>query len=115
MVNLLLNITKTCQNGGVLEWLEHHMLPCPSKYFFHFDCPGCGMQRSLFALIQGDFVKSLQLYPATIPVLFLVCFAAVHLKMELKNGAAIIKWTQFVCAAIIIVSYIYKVVTHKIF
>ena len=91
------------------------MLPCPSKYFFHFDCPGCGMQRSLFALLNGEVEKSLQLYPATIPILFLVGFAALHLKFDIKNGATVIKWTQFFCVAIILVSYIYKLITHKIF
>ena len=30
---------------------------------------GCGFQRSIIALLQGDLLKSLALYPATIPII----------------------------------------------
>jgi len=97
------------------EWLEKYLLPCPSKQLFSFDCPGCGMQRSLIALLNGDIEKSLQLYPATIFMVFLVSFTLLHLKFDYKYGPLIIKWTQIGCAIIILISYIYKVITNKIF
>lgn len=91
------------------------MLTCPSKYFLHIDCPGCGMQRSLLSLLEGDIQKSIQMYPALIPMIFLITFALLHLKFDYKYGASIIKWTQVFCALVIVVFYIYKLITHKIF
>lgn len=55
--------------------LEKYMLPCLSKYFFEFDCPGCGFQRSLVALLKGDFVLAFKLFPAifTTLIFFIIC------------------------------------------
>jgi hypothetical protein len=78
------------------------------------DCPGCGMQRSILALLEGDLGRSLSLYPATIPIFALLIYTALHLKMDFKQGAAIIKWGYIACAIIIMTFYIYKIITHKI-
>ena len=94
--------------------MEIPLLPCPIKHFFHIDCPGCGMQRSILALLDGDFLKSLSLYPATIPIFVLLIYTALHLKFDFKQGAAVIKWGYIGCTAIITGFYIYKIVTHKI-
>ena len=99
----------------ILEWFKEHLLTCPSKYFFHIDCPGCGLQRSILALLEGDIIKSLSLYPATIPIIALLTYTAMHLKLDFKMGASIIKWGYIGCTIIILIFYIYKIVNHKIF
>jgi len=99
---------------GLIEWLKNHLLTCPSKHFFHFDCPGCGLQRSIIALLEGDLTTSLQLYPATIPILFCLIFTALHLKIKFKFGPEIIKGAYIFASLIIVVSYIYKIFTHQI-
>jgi hypothetical protein len=96
-----------------IEWLEDHLLTCPSKHLFDIDCPGCGLQRSILALLEGDWIKSFQLYPATIPILFCFIFTALHLKFDFKQGAEIIKWSYILNVAIILVFYCYKIFTHK--
>ncbi|MDR1611056.1 MAG: DUF2752 domain-containing protein [Candidatus Symbiothrix sp.] len=97
-----------------VQWIEDHLLTCPSKHFFRFDCPGCGLQRSILALFEGDLVKSVQLYPATIPILFCFIFTALHLKFDFKHGAEIIKWSYILSVTIIFVFYCYKIFTHKL-
>jgi hypothetical protein len=97
-----------------VKWIEDHLLTCPSKHFFHVDCPGCGLQRSILALLEGDLVKSFQLYPATIPILFCFIFTALHLKFDFKQGAEIIKWSYILSVTIIVVFYCYKIFTHKL-
>ncbi len=104
-----------CSIHSFLNWLEHHLLTCPSKYFFHFDCPGCGLQRSILALIKGDFVRSLQLYPATIPILFLIFYTILHLKFDFKSGAQVIKYIYLFTSIIVFIFYLYKIITHKNF
>ena len=100
--------------GEFIEWLKNHMLTCPSKHFFHFDCPGCGLQRSIVALLEGDLAKSLHLYPATMPILFCLIFTALHLKFKFKYGPEIIKGTFIFIALIIVTFYIYKIFTYQL-
>jgi hypothetical protein len=99
----------------VIEWLKEHLLTCPSRYFLHIDCPGCGLQRSFLALLEGDFAGSLRLYPATMPIIISLIYTALHLKFNFKHGAEIIKWAYILNVTIILIFYIYKVITFKIF
>jgi len=98
----------------IIEWLNNHMLTCPSKHFFHVDCPGCGLQRSIIELLEGNFAESFRLYPATIPLLFCLIFTALHLLLKFKRGASIIKGSYIFTAVVIFVSYIYKIFTHQL-
>ncbi len=54
--------------------VEDYMLPCLTKQFLGFDCPGCGLQRSVAFLLQGDFVAAFKMYPAIYPMAFLFAF-----------------------------------------
>ena len=58
----------------LLSDLEKYMLPCLNKKLFGIDCMGCGMQRSIALIAQGDFVGAFHMYPAiyTLVLLFLV-------------------------------------------
>lgn len=78
-------------------------------------CPGCGMQRSGIALLKGDIIESIRLYPAFIPLLALCIFTAIHLYAKFTHGSKIIIALQTVVVAIITVHYIYKIVNHQIF
>jgi hypothetical protein len=98
---------------SVIQWIEHHLLSCPSKKFLHLECPGCGMQRSLLALLKGDFIESIRMYPALLLLIFLVIFTFLHLRFDFKIGASLIKWNQFFAGIIILAFYFYKLITHK--
>ena len=99
---------------NIIDWLEKHMLACPSKYLLKIDCLGCGIQRSFFALLKGDLVLSLTLYPALLPILFILFYTALHLKIDFRYGARNIKILQLVAASIIVCFYIYKIVNNKL-
>jgi hypothetical protein len=100
---------------ALIEWLNEHLLTCPSKHFFHLDCPGCGFQRSIVALLEGDIGKSLQLYPATIPIFICLIFTGLHIKFGFKQGTFVIKGLFIFCVLIIAIFYIYKIFTYKLF
>ena len=53
----------------MFSWLENNMLPCAYKSLFGIECPACGIQRSFFALLKGDFTESFFRYPPLIFVL----------------------------------------------
>ena len=97
-----------------IQWLKGFMFTCPSKKLLHVECPGCGFQRSFFALLEGDFLTSFQLYPATIPIVALLAFTALHLKYKYSFGALTIKYFFILIAVIILVFYIYKIINQKI-
>lgn len=98
---------------GIVDWLERHMLACPSKAFIGLDCPGCGIQRSFISLLRGNCLESFYLYPALIPILMMLIFTGLHLKYNFQKGAEIIKWLQFFCAIIILINYIYKILNQN--
>lgn len=90
------------------------MLSCPSQKYLHVQCPGCGLQRSIIALLRGEFSNSLYLYPATIPILVLLAFTVLHLKFKFTKGADIIVYMQITVAIVIAVFYIYKIIHRQI-
>lgn len=104
MTFFLLNIT---------SWLESHQLPCPFKQLTHLDCPGCGFQRSVVLLLKGDIPGSFFMYPALIPILLLFTMLVLHVILKFRNGANILKYMYFFCTGIILVSYIYKLLSTK--
>ncbi len=57
---------------NIISWLEQGELPCLFKKYFHIDCPGCGFQRSIIALLKGNIAKSFLLFPTTI--VFMIFF-----------------------------------------
>jgi len=97
---------------GFISWLEDNMLACPYKKYFDLDCMGCGMQRSLIALLKGDIVGSFYLYPALIPMILMFIFLIAHLIFKFKNGALILKYFFIITVAIVFVNFIMKLITH---
>ena len=95
---------------GFVDWLEKRQMPCFYKSFLGIECPGCGMQRALIALLRGEFLYSLKLYPALIPTIVMIVFLAIHLIFKLKNGAKILLYMFIINAVIIVVAYLYKMI-----
>jgi cytosine/uracil/thiamine/allantoin permease len=84
------------------------MLSCPSKYITGFDCPGCGFQRSVLALINGNLSESLQLYPATILMILFVIFTLLENLMVLKGLTRLRKILLLFSIITVSISYILK-------
>ncbi|MBI5218991.1 MAG: DUF2752 domain-containing protein [Bacteroidia bacterium] len=91
------------------------MLPCFFHKIFGIQCPGCGMQTAIIELLRGNVLKSIKIYPALLPTIAMFILLALHLKFNFKNGALYLKISFIFTAMIIIVNYIYKVITHNIF
>jgi hypothetical protein len=93
-------------------WLEKLLIPCLWKSIFHIDCPGCGLQRSVLLLLKGDLAASLAMYWATIPILLMFGFLALHMRFRFAAGNKWLVWMYCGNAILIICHYIYKLSLH---
>ncbi|WP_239986483.1 DUF2752 domain-containing protein [Arenibacter catalasegens] len=98
---------------AILLELENYMLPCMNKQIFGIECPGCGIQRSISYLLDGNFIDALKIYPAIYTLILLVGFVGASLMFNFKNSFKIKIYLLYLNAGIIIISYIYKM-THLI-
>ncbi|WP_293311412.1 DUF2752 domain-containing protein [Pedobacter sp. UBA5917] len=97
-----------CSSINVFDWLQNHLIACPFKTLTGIDCPGCGFQRSLIALMQGDLSKSWSLYPPTIPLLFLFISAGLLYRLKIKQHSLIFKILVIAVGNFVMLSYIHK-------
>ena len=93
---------------GLIHWLEAHLLSCPYKAGLGMDCPGCGFQRSVIALLKGEFAESFLLYPALLPILAMLSLLVLHITFQFRHGAAALKVLFFFNAALILASWVWK-------
>ncbi|MDB4052178.1 DUF2752 domain-containing protein, partial [Flavobacteriales bacterium] len=67
-----------------------------------------GAQRSFFELMQGNFLESLTLFPALIPLLFTFVFLVLHLVFKFKHGARVLIISFSLSAFIMAFNFILK-------
>jgi hypothetical protein len=88
------------------------MLPCMSKQLIGMDCPGCGIQRSISLLIDGDILNSFLMYPGLFPVIFLFLFLIFDWFTQVKQSEQIKLWATIVTIGTILTSYFIKMIIH---
>lgn len=91
-----------------MQAAEEFMLPCLNKKLFGVDCLGCGMQRALALIFQGEFVAAFNMYPAIYTLITLLGFISVNAFKNFKHGNKIILILAVLNAIIIITSFILK-------
>jgi len=88
--------------------MEDYMLPCMFKQTFGFDCMGCGLQRALYLLVQGDFYGAFVLYPPVYTLLLLLGITVrFALKPTQKNGRQVL-FTALLNVIVILGAYCIK-------
>ncbi|WP_255493216.1 DUF2752 domain-containing protein [Flavobacterium sp. SOK18b] len=88
--------------------LEKYMLPCLSKTIFGIECLGCGFQRALLLLIQGNLTEAFKMYPAVYSsILFIACCTLGFLDKKRKYSNLIIT-TGIINGVFMIVGYYFK-------
>jgi hypothetical protein len=93
---------------NIISWLEAHQLPCLIKAVFKINCPTCGIQRSIIALLQGKLADSFSYYP---PLFFILFFFLLLFINKHVNFLAEKKFVQIGVPSVfivILISYIYQ-------
>ena len=88
--------------------LDNYMLPCLNKKLFGVECPGCGIQRSVALLLEGDFTGAFKMYPAIYSLILLFIFLVFNLFIRFKFDYKIKIILITVNISIIIISYFIK-------
>lgn len=92
----------------MINWLEHHLLPCFFKSYFGVECPGCGLQRSFISLLKGNFLESLNYHAALIPLIIAIILLIVQLVINHEKGSKWVMWAFILTAAITVIQFIVK-------
>lgn len=98
-----------CSHLMMIGWLQNYLIPCPFKKLTGFDCPGCGFQRSVIALANGDVNHSLVLYPAAIPIILLLIVIAssrIYLHRDFNKAKRVL---MIISAVLITGAYLFKI------
>ncbi len=94
---------------GLVEQMEPHMISCVYKKYIGIECPWCGLQRSFYLLLEGNFQESFITFPPLTPLLFMLAFLLVHLVFKLKKGPKILMGMFITNIIILVLSYTLKI------
>lgn len=94
-----------------MSGLDDFMLPCLNKTLFGVDCLGCGIQRSISLIFQGQFVAAYKMYPAIFTLFILAIFLIFNLFIKFKHDYKIKMGLIILNVIIVVISYLFKI-TH---
>ena len=92
--------------------MEEYMLPCLSKKLFGIDCFGCGIQRAVVLLFQGEFEAAFYMYPAIYSMLLFFLFIGINFLDKSRNYHKIIMTFGVITAIMMVTSYFYKLLYY---
>lgn len=92
---------------GYYLFMKHTGLgiPCPIRYFFHIQCPGCGISHMLLSLLQGNYRKAFFYHP----VIFVSLPFLTYLIVKMLYGYLFCKtihWRRIENAGIILLIFV---------
>lgn len=90
--------------------LTDYMLPCLNKQLFGFDCPGCGLQRSVIYLFQGEFLTAFKMYPAIYTLIPLFGLLIFNKFLSFKYANQLIIALSIASVSLIMINYILKLI-----
>jgi len=90
------------------DYLRDNMLECPWKAHLHMECPGCGFQRSLAFLLEGNLEASLKAYPALLLIMLMLVYAGLHIRFKFKKGHKVVLSLFVLNCVVIFTNYALK-------
>ncbi|MDC6352130.1 DUF2752 domain-containing protein [Zeaxanthinibacter sp. PT1] len=89
---------------------KDYMLPCLNKQIFGFECPGCGIQRSFWLLLEGKFGEAFLMYPAIFPLILLFAFLIADRFIRIRYANTISISLMILSVLTILTNYIFKLI-----
>lgn len=88
--------------------INRFLLPCLNKKLFGIDCLGCGFQRALIQLFEGNLESAFMAFPALYSTLLFLIIVGLHFADESRNYSKLLILTSGLNALIILGAYLYK-------
>lgn len=88
--------------------LESYMLPCLQKKYFGFECMGCGLQRSIALILEGQFTEAFYMYPAIYTLLLLGLHLFVKSFVIFKYSHVLLNFLLLINGFLIFGNYLLK-------
>lgn len=92
----------------IAELLEKHQFSCIIKSNLGFECPGCGTQRAIIALLKGNVFESLTIHPGVLLFMITFLMLIVQLFVQFKKGGWIIMCLFILSVAATLVNYVIR-------
>jgi hypothetical protein len=92
----------------MINWLENHLFTCLFKAHLGMECPGCGTQRALIALLKGDFTESLKYHAGLIPFLATLLALIIQLIVKHEKGGRVVMWLFIFTTSVTFIQYIVR-------
>ena len=94
---------------SLFHWLNDHLLRCPVQALLGIDCPGCGFQRALLALLQGDLQGCWEMYPPMLPFLATMALVLLAGRTKLRYRMPLLAASVAITCIFIAVNYGFKI------
>ena len=79
-----------------------------NKQLFGIECPGCGTQRAIAFLLEGEFYEAFKIFPAIYTLVFFFAFLLLHFIDRKRNYSKWIATLAVINGLIMIISYLIK-------
>lgn len=86
------------------------MLPCMNKKITGMDCPGCGIQRSISFLLEGNITDAFFMFPGIFPMFFLFVFLTFDWFFKIPYGEKIKLTLAILTIGTIVINYLIKII-----
>ena len=90
------------------------MLPCLNKQLFGVECPGCGTQRAIAFLLEGEFYEAFKMFPAIYTLVLFFILLGLHLMDKKRNYTKLVIASAFLNAVVILGAYFIKIYLNTV-
>ena len=89
--------------------MEEHMLSCMNKQLFGVECSGCGTQRAIAFLLEGEFYEAFKMFPAIYTLTLFFVLLGLHLIDKKRNYSKLVIASAILNGSVIIIAYFIKI------
>jgi hypothetical protein len=93
---------------ALFVYVENYMLPCLNKQVWGVECPGCGIQRSISFLLEGNFMAAFEAYPAIYTLILFLGVVLLNGFYKIKYANTLIIGLAVTTVLLILINYILK-------